>query len=111
MVLRINYWNCGSGILKKFDLIKEMIVDNNLDMFFVSECEIRFDLDLSCLSIMGYKVVLANTIESRKKARILCIMKTGCKVVNINCDKSDVIAVEWGGGGLWGGGGKGIQML
>jgi len=55
MSLNVFYWNCGSGLLRKFDFVKSLVLENNLDALFIAEAEVRSDLNLGCLSIDGYE--------------------------------------------------------
>lgn len=85
MSLKIYYWNCASGLLRKIDYIRELIKQDNVDLFFVAESEIRYDCDFGCLTLTGYDIVAANTINSRGKARLICFKKQGfSKVEGLN---------------------------
>ena len=50
----IGYWNCASGILNKLEYTKDMIKENELAIFFVSESDIGEHFDLILLLITGY---------------------------------------------------------
>jgi len=80
MTLRIDYWNCAAGLVRKFDYIKERILANNLDAFFVAEAEIRLGYDSGFLSIDGYDMVTSKTLQSRGKSRLICFKKREMKV-------------------------------
>lgn len=96
MVLKINYWNCSSGLINKFDAIKEMILEEDLDAFFIAESEIRSNYDFGCLSVEGYDLVCAKTLESRGKARLISWVKEHYKPFSIGSELNDLIALECG---------------
>lgn len=94
MPLKIFYWNCGSGILSKFDFLKAVILENNLDAIFISEADVRSTFDLGCLSINGYDLVLASTFLSRGKARIICFKKHELGVLPLGSEFDNIIAIK-----------------
>jgi len=94
MVLRIFYWNCASGLIRKLDFIKDLIAENNLDAIFIAESEIRSNFDLSLLSLDGYDLVLSNTYLTRGNSRLICLKKTDMKTVAAQADFDEIIALE-----------------
>jgi len=96
MVLRAFYWNCGSGIVKKFDYFKDLAITNNLDAIFIAESDIRLDADVGFLSIDGYELILSNTLESRGLSRLICFKKPHLNQVKIDSQYDEVIALEKG---------------
>ena len=56
--LNLGYWNCGSGILNKLDLIKDIISVNKLDILFISETNIGEFYGLNLLNISGFDISL-----------------------------------------------------
>jgi len=95
MSLKVYFWNCGSGLLRKFDFVKSLIVENGLDALFIAEAEFRSDLNLGCLSINGYDLVFAKTIVSRKKSRIICFKRTEIREFEIGSDFDNIIALNY----------------
>jgi len=75
MDLKIQYWNCASGLVKKFDFIKERVLSEKLDLFFIAEAEIPNGSNLNFLKIKGYDIVTAKTFVSRPKTRLICFVK------------------------------------
>jgi len=69
---------------------------NDLDVFFIAEAEIRFEFDLSCLYIDGYDIALSNTIDSRKKSRLICFKKANIEVIEIENELDDIICLGSG---------------
>jgi len=96
MVLRVFYWNCGSGIVKKFDYFKELTLTNNLDAIFIAEADIRLDFDAGFLSISGYELVISNPLKSRKKSRLICFKKPYLNLVQTDSQFDEIIALETG---------------
>lgn len=94
MALKINYWNCGSGLLKKLDLVKEMIDENKIDIFFIAEAEVRLEFDLGCLSHDGYNLFTSNTLQSRGKSRIICLARKEFKKFELGSEFNDLIAID-----------------
>jgi len=95
MPLKIFYWNCGSGLLSKFDFMKAITLENNLDALFISEADVRSDFDLGCLSIIGYDLVLASTYLSRGKARLVCFKKHELGVFPLGSEFDNIIALKY----------------
>jgi len=75
MSMNIGYWNCASGVLKKFNTIKGLITEKNLEAFFVSESDFLFGKDLSAFQIEGMTLNHSATLEARGKTRISCWFK------------------------------------
>jgi len=94
MSLKIQYWNCAAGFLKKFDYVKDLIVEHGVYIFFVAESEIRYDDNLDIFSLCGYEVVVSETITSRGKARILCFKRNTIKIIGGLNPQNDIIALE-----------------
>jgi len=95
MMLKVQYWNCGSGILRKLDFIKEQVRENNLDLFFISEAEIKSNSNIECLNMPDYKVLVAPTLRSRNKTRIICIVRNQFDLVELpGSEFDDAIAVN-----------------
>jgi len=88
MSFKIDYWNCAAGLVRKFDYIKEQILTNNLDAFFVAEAEIRSGNDLGFLSMNGYDLVTSKTLNTRGKTRLICFKKQWLKM-------NDDLMSEW----------------
>jgi len=66
------YWNCGSGIIKKLHLVKDIIDKDKPKAFFVSESDVLSDKVLSIFTVPGYTFGNSNTICTRGKARLSC---------------------------------------
>lgn len=95
MALNVNCSNCGSGLLKKLNLVKELIDEKKIDIFYVAEAKVRLDYDLGCLSHKGYSLYTANTLQSRGKSRIICWVQEGFKKIDLGSKMNDIIAIEW----------------
>jgi len=93
MKFKVYFWNCCSGLLRKIDFVTDLIVSNNLDVFFIAESEVRSDFNLGCLSIDGYDLVCAKTLHSKNKSRIICYKKPEIKVLDIENDCDDMIGI------------------
>jgi len=97
MTLKIYYWNCCSGLLRKIDFIKDLLISNNVDIFFIGEAELRSESHLGCLSVEGYELVCSNTFNSRKKARLICYKRVDLKILDIGNLLDDMICIDSGG--------------
>jgi len=97
MSLKIFYWNCGSGLLRKLDFIKYVILENHLDAFFISEAEVASNFDTGCLSVTGYDTIFSQTLMSRGKTRLICFKKCELVTLSIGSEFDDVICLSYGG--------------
>jgi len=96
MSLKVCYWNCGAGLLKKIDFVRELIAGKNVDAFFIAESEIKGDVDLGCLNIQNYNIHLSDTINTRGKSRLICFAKQNLIRVRLGSDLNDLIALQKG---------------
>jgi len=96
MSLKVCYWNCGSGLLKKIDFVRDQIVGKNVDAFFIAESEIKKESDLDCLNIQNYNIHLADTISTRGKTRLMCYAKQNLTRFKLGSDLNDLIALQKG---------------
>jgi len=91
MSLSIFYWNCAAGLLRKIDYIREFLIGNKVDIFFVSEAEYGVDNDRSLLDVNGYELVFSKTLISRNKARLLCYKKPQFAELDIFVDTNEIL--------------------
>lgn len=68
----ICYWNCASGLVRKFPIIRDHILSIKPQLFFVSESEIMQSRSTKPFSIDGYSFETSQTLETRGKSRISC---------------------------------------
>jgi len=97
MDVKILYWNCAAGLLKKIDYLREVAMEMNADIIFISECEVKNEFDLGFLALEGYETCFAKTLLSRNKARLMCFRKPCVKLIDITDELNDIIVVEMNG--------------
>jgi len=94
MSLKTFYWNCGSGLLRKIDFVKDLIHENNLDILFIAEADIRLGDDYGCLSIDGFDIILSQTFNSRGKARLICYKKYELDIITLGSEFDNIIGIR-----------------
>jgi len=95
MTLKIFYWNCGSGLVRKLDFIFDLIRVNNVDVFFVSEADFSIEQNPQVLNIDGYETVFSRTLKSRNKSRLLCFKKSAIQTLNCGSELDEVITLSY----------------
>ncbi len=75
------YWNCASGFIRKWDTIKELLSNEQPDVFFVAEADLANGFDLSMLHVQGYAIDLNSTYHIRGKCRLITFHKEQFKRV------------------------------
>ncbi len=75
--LRVAWFNCAGGLLAKIDNVKLILSLHDYDVLFVSESEIKQNIDCSLFTISGYSFHVAGTLESRGHARSSVFVKEG----------------------------------
>ena len=94
---RVAYWNCCSGLVRKWDFINDYIIENDIDIFFVAEAELPSNRDHSLFSVPGYTLEVANTLTTRGRARLISLRKEVYQRVNdLECDFNDIICLRAG---------------
>jgi len=86
----------GAGLLSKIDYVRNLIFTNDVDIFFIAESEIKSEFDIGCLTIPGYDLICARTIETRNKARLICFAKHRYEVKEIGSDLNDLVTLVTG---------------
>ncbi len=71
----VTYWNCASGLVRKWDYIQSFVSEHEPDVFFISETEISVNSDRNWLSLVGYRTEFSKTLTSRGKSRLICFCK------------------------------------
>ena len=75
-VLKITHWNLGAKFwLRKRIDIEALILEKDPDILFISEANLMEETPDEQRHIRGYKMVLSNTMEMRKYARIVLLIK------------------------------------
>ena len=66
--INIGTWNLCLGLTNKKDYIKRKLIENQLDILCVQECEVDPILDENILTIRNYKIELENNIYKKRTA-------------------------------------------
>jgi len=77
--MSIYYWNCASGLVRKWETIRDIVLGESPLVFFVAEADVKFGMDLSFLNINGYRLALNSTFASMGKCRLICFYKESVK--------------------------------
>lgn len=90
------YWNCGSGLIKKLHIIKDLVEKDKPDAFFVSESDVLSDRVLSVFRINGYTFENSGTIITRGKSRLSCWYNTKnlVRVANLEKINNEIIVLK-----------------
>jgi len=89
--LSINYWNCGAGLLKKLDIIKNEIEKDQPQIFFVAESDLLSARKLGVFQMRGYTFEHSKTLETR----ISCWFNSTYKrILNLEDDFCEIIVLE-----------------
>ena len=92
---KIFYWNCGSGLISKWDIIVDYILRYQIDAFFIAEADLLCSRDLSLFHVPGYKVEFANTLQTRGKTRLICVCREKFqRVENLEVAHNDIICLR-----------------
>ena len=65
--LKVATLNLGLGLKNKKDLVKELLMSNEIDILAMQEIELESNFDCNLLSIPGFTLVTENT---RNKKRV-----------------------------------------
>jgi len=95
MSMKIYYWNCAAGLLKKLDYVRDLIKENDVDLFFIAEAELRYGSDLGCLTLSGYDLITSNTFASRGKSRLVCYKKQGFESLTGLNEFNDILVFNY----------------
>ena len=76
--MQLGTLNLCLGLKNKKDLVKNILISNNLDVLSMQEIEIEHDFDCELLRIPGY--VLETEVNTNKK-RVGCYVKSNIKYV------------------------------
>ncbi len=81
--LKVAWYNCAGGLLAKIEDIKILVKLYDLDIFFVTESEIKTDSNVGLFKIPGYELNIADTLHSLGHARSEVFTRNdiNCKVV------------------------------
>jgi len=84
MTESILYWNVASGLLKKWDTIKDIIAKHEPSIIFIAEADLKNDQDYNCLNVNGYDLLVTGTMARRGKSRMIAlVLKNSYKVVDV----------------------------
>ena len=56
--INIGTWNLCLGLTNKKDYIKRKLIENQLDILCVQECEVPVNIDETTLTFAGYNIEL-----------------------------------------------------
>ena len=80
-VIKIYHWNMGNKLWQsKHEEIESLILDNDPDLFFVSEANLMCMLPDYERNIGGYDLHLPITLEKHSYARIVLLVKQVLKL-------------------------------
>jgi len=96
MFPNITYWNCGSGLIGKWQIIKDHILTNKCDAFFLAEADIKSGQQLQVFDIQGYNFAQANTII-KGKCRLACWFRPDLfkRRLDLEQQNNDLITLEF----------------
>jgi len=95
MALKVYYWNCSSGLVRKIDFVFDLARVNNVDIFFISEADIKSDQNIDTLRLEGYDTIVSRTLNSRLKSRLICFKKKVIQVVSVGSDFDEIISLSY----------------
>ena len=71
----VTYWNCASGLSRKWHFLQSYVSECMPDILFIAEAEISDKFNYDFLKVDGYRLEFANTITSRGKCRLICLCR------------------------------------
>ena len=88
-------WNLCNGLINKVQYVSDLLTEEDLDILFLQETELKSDVSLSLLQISGYNIEMANTdgvvrTVAYVKTSIIYTRKketNGTNVILLNLDK------------------------
>jgi len=81
---KVLYWNVASGLLKKWDVIKEIITKHEPIIVFIAEADLKNNQNYECLNVSGYDLIFTDTLLERGKSRMIALVqKNTFKVVKV----------------------------
>ena len=79
--ITIIHWNLGSKLWpKKTDEIRHLLVDYKPEICIISEANLHMEVPLEQRTIEGYTEILPLTMNTRKVARMLVLIKDGTNI-------------------------------
>jgi len=74
--IKICTWNVCLGILHKIQLIKEFVLEKEIDVLCIQEAEIKMDDDISLLGIQGFSLELEKTSQMYSRRTLIYIRES-----------------------------------
>ena len=94
--LKVIHWNLGSKKWnRKLVEIGNLLDEHKPDLCYISEANLWEDLDSHERELPGHHLVLPNTMEYTKHARLVLIVKDGIDVVKLNQYMDRDISTIW----------------
>ncbi len=91
----VSYWNCGSGLVRKWDFIKSYIDENEPDIFYIAEADLTANTDVRFLKVPGYRTEVANTMLTKGKCRIICFCRPFFqRLTQLEGDQNELIVLK-----------------
>lgn len=78
--------------------MKDLIFENNLDILFIAEADIRFGDDYGSLSVNGFDTIFSQTLNSRGKARLICFKRCELDTFPLGSEFDIIIGVKMSNG-------------
>ena len=79
--LKIGTLNLCLGLKNKKDLIKAILIENNIDILCMQELEVEHDFDCNLLRIPGFVLEIEN---NNRKKRVGCYIRDNLKFIRRN---------------------------
>lgn len=94
----IIYWNCARGFVAKKSILEEYLSENNVDVMFISECDINNTIvNSNCMKIDGYDLITSNNLERHDKTRLCAYIKSATRLKRIQPleeQENEIIVLE-----------------
>ena len=71
--IKICTWNVCLGILHKIHLVKEFVLENNIDILCIQEAEVKTEDNMELFRIHGYSLEIEKTSEVYTKRSVMYI--------------------------------------